>query len=87
MAFQSRFGKDPWIEPFTDLTLDKLKEEGKKKVMVLSPSFATDCLETLEEVGIGLKEDFEEDSKDRTLIVEPCLNDDEQFFLYLYLIR
>ena len=51
--------------------------------MVLSPSFATDCLETLEEVGIGLKEDFEEDSKDRTLIVEPCLNDDEQFSLFV----
>lgn len=82
VAFQSRFGKDPWIEPYTDKTLEELKKAGKKKVMVVSPSFAVDCLETLEEVGIGLKEDFEQDY-DGTLIVEPCLNDDEKFAKFL----
>lgn len=83
VTFQSRFGKDPWIEPYTDKYLDHLKELGKKKVMVISPSFATDCLETLEEVGIGLKEDFEEGAGERSLIVEPCLNDDDRFCSYL----
>lgn len=78
VAFQSRFGRDPWIQPFTDKTLEELKESGKKKVLVLSPSFAADCLETLEEVGIGLKHDFESDY-DGELIVEPCLNDDDNF--------
>ena len=85
-TFQSRFGKDPWIQPFTDLTLEEFKEKRPdvKKILVISPSFAADCLETLEEVGIGLKEDFESgEDVGRKLIAEPCLNDSDPFVEFL----
>jgi ferrochelatase len=86
-CFQSRFGKDPWIEPFTDFTLDNIKENFPdiSKVLVISPSFATDCLETLEEIGIGLKADFEAKPNEsrRELLVDPCLNDSDTFVSYL----
>lgn len=77
VTFQSRFGKDPWIEPFTDVSLEMLKKQGKKNVLVLSPSFISDCLETLEEVAIGLKSEFENE-KGRSLNCAPCVNSSDK---------
>jgi ferrochelatase len=51
-AFQSRLGRDPWIQPWTDAELPKLAARGVKRLVVLCPSFVADCLETLEEIGI-----------------------------------
>lgn len=57
-AFQSRLGKDPWIQPYTEDVLGTLAEEGKKKVLAFSPAFVADCLETTLEVGETYKEEF-----------------------------
>ena len=51
MSFQSRLGKDPWIKPYTDATIVKLAESGTKNLLVVSPSFVADCLETTLEIG------------------------------------
>lgn len=59
-AFQSRLGKDPWVQPYTDVVLKDLPGEGKKKVLAYSPAFIADCLETTLEVGEEFKEEFEE---------------------------
>lgn len=59
-TFQSRLGKNPWIQPYTDVVLKDLPGQGKKKVLVYSPAFIADCLETTLEVGEEFKEEFEE---------------------------
>ena len=59
-TFQSRLGKDPWVQPYTDVVLKDLPGEGKKKVLAYSPAFIADCLETTLEVGEEFKEEFEE---------------------------
>ena len=59
-TFQSRLGKNPWIQPYTDVVLKDLPGQGKKKVLVYSPAFIADCLETTQEVGEEFKEEFEE---------------------------
>lgn len=73
-TFQSRLGRDPWIEPYTDESLEKLaKERGVKRLAVLCPAFVADCLETLEEIGMEGKEEFlHAGGEDFRLI--PCLN-------------
>ncbi len=58
VTFQSRLGRSPWIKPYTDLRINELAEAGVKRVVVLSPSFVADCLETLEEMEIRGAEDF-----------------------------
>jgi ferrochelatase len=58
LSFQSRLGRDPWIEPYTDRVLPKLRAEGRKRLAILSPAFVADCLETLEELGMGAKEQW-----------------------------
>lgn len=73
VSFQSRLGSDPWIQPFTDESIKGLAERGVKRLAVASPAFVADCLETLEEIGIGLREDFiEAGGEDLRLI--PSLN-------------
>jgi ferrochelatase len=59
-CFQSRLGNDPWIKPYTDDIIKELAEKGLKKVLVFSPAFVADCLETTVEVGEEYKEQFEE---------------------------
>jgi ferrochelatase len=76
IAFQSRFGPAKWLEPATDLTLEKLAEEGKTKVAIFAPGFSSDCLETCEELAIRGKEDFENAGGERFAYI-PCLNDSE----------
>lgn len=74
-AFQSRLGKTPWIKPYTDEMLNKLASKGIKHLTVACPSFVTDCLETLEEIGIQAKQQWLDlGGKELTLI--PCMNDD-----------
>ncbi len=58
MTFQSRFGREPWLEPYTDETIKGLPAKGIKKIHVISPGFASDCLETLEELDEQNRELF-----------------------------
>lgn len=58
MTFQSRFGREPWLTPYTDETLKMLGEKGTKHIQVLCPGFAADCLETLEEIAVQTREIF-----------------------------
>lgn len=57
-SYQSRLGRDPWIQPYTAQRLEELAGEGKKKLAVVCPAFVSDCLETLEEINEEGKEDF-----------------------------
>ncbi|MDX5477064.1 ferrochelatase [Fontibacter flavus] len=72
-CFQSRLGKDPWIKPYTEDVIKELAEKGIKKVLVFSPAFVADCLETTIEVGEEYKEEFEELGGKRWDLV-PSLN-------------
>ncbi len=75
VSFQSRLGKTPWIEPFTDVLYEELGREGVKRLCVICPSFVSDCLETLEEVEIRGKEQFKSwGGEDLDLV--PSLNSD-----------
>ena len=75
-TFQSRFGPQEWLQPYTDKTLEKLPTEGKKNVLVLCPGFSSDCVETLEEIAIQGKESFLENGGANYDVV-PCLNDND----------
>ena len=57
-TFQSRFGPQEWLQPYTDKTLENLPKEGVKNVLTICPGFASDCVETLEEIQIQAKESF-----------------------------
>ncbi len=73
ISFQSRLGKDPWLQPYTAARLEELPMEGVKKLLVVCPAFVSDCLETLEEMGVEGKEIFlHAGGKSFDLI--PCLN-------------
>ncbi|MDE5417882.1 ferrochelatase [Labilibaculum sp. DW002] len=73
VGFQSRLDKD-WLEPFADKLMVKLAKEGKKNIMVFSPAFVADCLETTIEIGIEYREIFEENGGEKLALVE-SLND------------
>jgi ferrochelatase len=73
-SFQSRLGRIPWIKPYTDEWLEKMANDGIKKIVVACPAFTADCLETLEEVGLGLKAQWEKRAGASFTLV-PCLND------------
>ena len=75
-TFQSRFGPEEWLKPYTDKTLEKLPSEGRKKVLLICPGFSSDCVETLEEISIEGKETFLE-SGGKNFEVIPCLNDNK----------
>ena len=75
-TFQSRFGPEEWLQPYTDKTLEKLPAEGKKNILMICPGFSSDCVETLEEIAIQGKEAFiESGGKNFDLI--SCLNDND----------
>ena len=76
-SFQSRLGRDPWIGPATDATLDGLLARGITRVAIVTPGFVADCLETLEELGKAAVERFERAGG--RLTVATCLNDDASF--------
>ena len=75
-TFQSRFGPQKWLQPYTDKTLEKLPAEGKKNVLAICPGFSSDCVETLEEILIQGKESFLNSGGENFDMV-PCLNDSE----------
>ena len=74
MTFQSRFGRGEWLKPYTSETLRELATSGVKRVAVLTPGFAADCLETLEEIGVENAGYFREAGGERFAAI-PCLND------------
>ena len=86
-TFQSRFGPKKWLQPYTDKTLESLPSQGKKNILVICPGFASDCVETLEEINIQGKESFlKYGGKNFDLI--PCLNDSpEHIDLFEILIK
>jgi ferrochelatase len=73
-AFQSRLGRDPWIQPYTDKVIEQLPKQGVEKVLAFSPSFVSDCLETTIEVGEEYKEIFEENGGKHWQLVESLNN-------------
>ncbi|MEN8765443.1 MAG: ferrochelatase [Wenyingzhuangia sp.] len=73
-SFQSRLGRDPWLQPYTDITINDRAQNGIKKIAVVTPAFVADCLETIEEIGMEAKEEFEENTGEKFTTI-PCLND------------
>ena len=81
-TFQSRFGPQEWLQPYTDKTLEELPKNGKKNVLAICPGFSSDCVETLEEILIQGKESFIEAGGENFDMV-PCLNDNDDHILLL----
>ena len=77
MSFQSRFGGAAWLQPYTDETVKTLAREGVKRLAVITPGFAADCLETLEEIGVENAEYFHEAGGEQFAAL-PCLNDSDE---------
>jgi ferrochelatase len=73
ICFQSRLGRTPWIEPYTDHVIEQLGRDGVKRVAVLCPAFVADCLETVEEIGIRAREQFKSAGGEELILV-PSLN-------------
>jgi ferrochelatase len=71
-SFQSRLGRDPWIRPYTDETIRDLRARGVKKLLVFSPAFVADCLETTVEIGHEYKHQFTKDGGEMLDLVESC---------------
>jgi ferrochelatase len=78
VSFQSRLGFDPWLQPYTDRTIERKGLEGVKNLAIVCPAFVSDCLETLEEIAMEGKEIFEEAGGEKFTTV-PCLNDREDW--------
>ncbi len=74
-TFQSRFGPEEWLKPYTVEEVARLAEEGKTNIAVCAPAFSADCIETLEEINEEIRESFEE-AGGETFTYVPCLNDD-----------
>ncbi|MEM7671517.1 MAG: ferrochelatase, partial [Pseudomonadota bacterium] len=75
-TFQSRFGPEEWLQPYTVEYVAKLAEEGHKRIAVMAPGFSSDCVETLEEINEEIKESFEEAGGEHFEYI-PCLNDND----------
>ena len=85
-TFQSRFGPQEWLQPYTDKTFENLPKEGKKNILVICPGFSSDCVETLEEISIQGKESFIKSGGENFEMV-PCLNDsDDHIMLFKHLV-
>jgi protoporphyrin/coproporphyrin ferrochelatase len=76
ITFQSRFGPEEWLQPYTDKTVEKLAQEGVKRIAVMNPGFVSDCLETLEEIAGEAGHIFIENGGEKFTHI-PCLNDSE----------
>ena len=81
-TFQSRFGPEKWLQPYTDKTLENLPREGKKNILAICPGFSSDCVETLEEIQIQGKESFLNSGGENFDMV-PCLNDNDDHIILL----
>ena len=82
VAFQSRFGPEKWVPPYTDERLEAMPNEGIKKLLVMCPAFTADCLETIEEISEEGKEDFMHAGGESFEQI-PCLNDQDVYVKYL----
>jgi ferrochelatase len=78
LTFQSRLAGDKWLEPYTDVEINKMPPKGIKNLAVVTPAFVSDCLETLEEIAMRANEDFKEHGGENFLAV-PCLNDNDEW--------
>jgi ferrochelatase len=76
LTFQSRFGFDAWLQPYTDKTMEKLAKDGVRRVAVVTPGFSADCLETLEEIAQENAEIFQHNGGEQFSFI-PCLNDSD----------
>jgi protoporphyrin/coproporphyrin ferrochelatase len=76
LTFQSRFGFDEWLKPYTDKTVEKLAKEGVRRIAVVTPGFSADCLETLEEIAQENAEIFKHNGGEQFAFI-PCLNDSD----------
>lgn len=74
ISFQSRLGRDPWLRPYTDFEFKRLAEGGVRKLLVICPAFVSDCLETLEEIGIRGVEEFKSAGGEDLRLI-PCMNE------------
>ena len=74
VTFQSRFGPEEWLQPYTDKTVEKLAQDGIKRIAVINPGFVSDCLETLEEIAEQAAESFHHNGGEKFTHI-PCLND------------
>lgn len=77
-SFQSRLGRDPWLQPFSDQVIKALPSKGIKKLVVVCPAFVSDCLETIEEIGEEAREFFIENGGEQFTLI-PCLNTSEDW--------
>ncbi len=77
-SFQSRLGRDPWLQPYTDVTIVNFAKDGVKKLSVVTPAFVSDCLETLEEIGMVAKDSFLKNGGSEFNTI-PCLNDNDDW--------
>lgn len=77
-SFQSRLGRDPWLQPYTSDTIELYAQKGIKNLAIVTPAFVSDCLETLEEIGMEGKESFLENGGEKFTTI-PCLNDDDDW--------
>lgn len=82
-TFQSRLSGDKWLDPYTDEEINKLPQKGITKIAIVTPAFVSDCLETLEEIGMRAKEEFIENGGKEFLTI-PCLNNDPLWVDALY---
>jgi len=78
LTFQSRLAGDKWLEPYTDVEINKMPEKGIRKLAVVTPAFVADCLETLEEIAMRANEDFREHGGEDFHAI-PCLNDNDDW--------
>lgn len=76
LTFQSRFGFDEWLQPYTDKTMERLAKEGVRRIAVITPGFSADCLETLEEIAQENAEIFKHNGGEQFSAI-PCLNDSD----------
>jgi ferrochelatase len=76
-TFQSRFGNDPWLQPYTDKTVERLAKEGVKSLALVAPGFSADCLETLEELDVENRHFFESNGGEKFAYL-PALNESKE---------
>jgi ferrochelatase len=86
-TFQSRFGREEWLKPYTDQTLKSFPDKGVKSVQVVCPGFSSDCLETIEEIGEENREYFEEAGGERYEYIEALNSDEAHLTMLLNVIK
>jgi len=85
LTFQSRFGRAEWLQPYTDMTVKSLAKKGVKNLAVITPGFAADCLETLEEIAVENAHIFKKNGGENFAHI-PCLNDSEPGMLVIWTV-